>query len=49
MDLLINLNIVGDFGLSLYRIDLIFILPLLLILGLYELFTLIKSKKFNKY
>ncbi|WP_255037827.1 hypothetical protein [Lacihabitans soyangensis] len=49
MNLLSFLNIVGDFGLSLYRIDLIFILPLLLILGLYELFTLIRSKKYNKY
>lgn len=34
---------------STLRIDLVFILPLLLILGIYELFTLIRSKKINKY
>ncbi|CAN1513800.1 hypothetical protein MCERE19_00863 [Spirosomataceae bacterium] len=49
MNLLSYLDIPGDFGLTLYRIDIIFILPLLLILGLYELFTLIRSKKYNRY
>jgi hypothetical protein len=35
-------------GLSFYQLSLVFLLPFLLVLGIYEIYTLVKAKESNK-
>jgi hypothetical protein len=46
---LITITAVENFGLTYYQLALVFVVPILVILGTYELYTLFNSKKNNRF